>query len=196
MPAADAPVVWLPDVEHAAIVARADVRGDASSRNFALATARLRAHLHFDGHGRQIITLDNESCRVTLIVDGALASLGPVRLCVGSVGVSGLADHVYRLNALAHVLIAQRYFGPLRRPGAVDARHLRNSIIALDGERAGASRRQIASVIYGQTAVSQQWNDPSGRLKAMVKRDVLRGRRLVSGGWRDLITAGSFRARA
>jgi hypothetical protein len=32
-------------------------------------------------------------------------------------------------------------------------------------------------------------------LKAVTKRDVLRGRRLIAGGWRDLLRAGSFVAR-
>ena len=189
----DAPVVWLPDVEQAAIPVRVHANEIFGTRDFSLPLAPVRVHVHFDGYGRQIVTMENDVCRIVLIVDGAPVTLGPVRLQIGWVRLSCLAETVYQLNGLAHLLVAQRYFGPLRRPGPTDARHLRNAIIAYDGERAGASRRQIASFIYGEGAIKDEWSDPSGRLKAMVKRDVLRGRRLVSVGWRDLIVAGTLR---
>ena len=163
------------------------------SRDFTLTRLPVRAHVHFDGFGRQIVTLENASSRVTIIISGALATLGPVCLQIGWINLSDLSSHVYSLNALAHILMAQRYLGPPRRPATVDNRHLRNAIIAYDGECAGASRRQIAAVIYGENAIGNDWTDPSGRLKAMVKRDVLRGRRLVESGWRDLIAAGTFK---
>lgn len=191
--ALDAPVVWLPDVERAAIPARVQLEQSLDARTFTLPLDPSRVHVHFDGCGKQIVTIERDACRVTLIVAGALVTLGPVHLQIGWLRLSDLAGSVYHLNALAHLLMAQKYFGPLRRPGPVDARHLRNALLAYDGEHAGATRRKIASVIYGEDAVVEDWSEPSGRLKAMVKRDVLRGRRLVSSGWRDLITAGTYR---
>ena len=192
----DAPVVWLLDLERTALPARAQIDTSSTRRDFALPSGPTRVHVHFDGVDRQIVTLDQDTCRVTLIVDGALLTLGPVCLQIGWLNFPGLPEFAFHLNALAHVLMAQRYFGPSRRPGTADARHLRNAIIAYDGECARASRRQIAAVIYGAAMVADQWSDPSGRLKAMVKRDVLRGRRLVSGGWRNLVSVGSFAAQA
>lgn len=73
--------------------------------------------------------------------------------------------------------------------------HYRNAIIAIDGERAGATRREIASVIYGHDDVDSEWGQ-SDRLKAMVKRDVQRGRRLLAGGWRDLVAGRTATPRA
>ncbi|MEQ1696749.1 MAG: DUF2285 domain-containing protein [Hyphomicrobiaceae bacterium] len=181
------------DLEHGAISARARVDVKSPVREFFLPRPPIRTHVHFDGFGRQIVTLESEICRATVIISGALVTLGPVDLQIGWIGLSDLAANVCRLNALAHLLMAQRYYGPIRRPAAVDGRHLRNAIIALDGERAGATRRQMATVIYGEKIVSDEWAAPSGRLKAMIKRDVVRGRRLSSGGWRDLVIAGSFR---
>lgn len=186
-------MVWLADVEQAAIPARAQLEVGSGTQKFALPLGPIRVHVHFDAHGRQIVTIERDGCRATLIIVGGLVTLGPVRLQIGWLRFSDLAGSVYQLNALAHLLFAQKYFGALRRPGPIDAQHLRNAIVAYDGERAGATRRQIASVIYGDDTVIQEWSDPSGRIKAMVKRDVLRGRRLVSSGWRDLITAGTYR---
>lgn len=148
--------------------------------------------MHFDAYGRQIVTLERESCRVTLVVEGALATVGPVSLRIGWLQLSSLPEATSRLNVLAHLLMKQRLWVSPRRPGRVDAEHLRNAMVAFDGEAVGATRRQIASAIYGSTIVKDEWSDPFGRLKAMVKRDVLRGRRLVSVGWRDLLSAGTF----
>ncbi|MEQ1648932.1 MAG: DUF2285 domain-containing protein [Hyphomicrobiaceae bacterium] len=194
--APDAPVVWLPDVEHAAIAANAQITTDVLLRDFVVTALRIRTHIHFDGHGRQIVTIENENYRATLIIGGAVLTLGAVHLRIGHISISELAGHVSRINGLAHLLINQRFMGPQRRPSPGDAKHLRNAIIALDGEQVGVSRREIATVIYGHKTVVGEWSEPSGRLKAMVKRDVLRGRRLVEGGWRDLITAGTFKAEA
>lgn len=192
----EAPVLWLLDVERAALPARVQHTWKPQLNTFRLPREVIRTHVHFDARNRQIIVLENEICRTTLIADGALITLGAVRLQIGWIDLSDLAASAHHLNALAHILLARRYHGPSRRPAAVDARHLSNAIIAHDGERAGAMRRQIASVIYGEAVVDNEWSDPAGRLKAMVKRDVLRGRRLVTSGWRDLLTVGMFTVQA
>lgn len=193
---ADAPVIWLADLERTRLTAIAHPVQRQGGGDTLFPPPPVRVHVHFDGFGRQTVTLENNVCRETLVVGGALLTLGSARLTIDRIELSELPNAVYRLNALAHLLFGQRYRGPPTRPAAVDARHLRNAIVAYDGENAGASRRQIAAVIYGNRAASDDWSDPSGRLKAMVKRDVLRGRRLVFGGWRDFVMAGTFRAEA
>lgn len=192
--AVEAPVIWLRDVEKAAIATHAEMPQFGQAGDFSLSQLRVRVHVHIDIGKRQIVTLENKSCRVTLIVDGAPMTTRPVALHIERSSISALADHIQRVNELAHLLIAKKYLGPFRGPGPSDAKHLRNALIAHDGEIAGASRREIASALYGSDVVNSDWSEPSGRLKAIVKRDVLRGRRLVSSGWRNLITAGTFRS--
>ena len=63
----------------------------------------------------------------------------------------------------------------------------RTALIGLDGKRAGATRREIARVIYGDTAVAAQWSDPSETMKDRVKRSIKRGERLMNGGYRALL---------
>jgi hypothetical protein len=56
---------------------------------------------------------------------------------------------------------------------------------ALDGYLAGASYREIAISIYGAAVVLQDWE--SGHLKDQVRYAVREGKRLMNGGYRDLL---------
>ena len=79
--------------------------------------------------------------------------------------------------------------GRAEAQSAVDHRlELRDALIALDGKCAGVTRREIARVIYGHAAVAAQWSDPSGGMKDRVKRSIKRGERLMSGGYRTLLS--------
>lgn len=78
----------------------------------------------------------------------------------------------------------------LDRPGEVEREELRNAVVAIDGMHAQASRREIAAVVYGRDLVADQWSHPDGRLKAMMRRNSIRGARLVNGGWPALVARG------
>ncbi|TWT20313.1 DUF2285 domain-containing protein [Luteimonas marina] len=71
------------------------------------------------------------------------------------------------------------------RPGRTALLHLR-TLQALDGVQAGASQRQIATVLYGADAVAERWYS-DGQLRAHVRRLIARGRRLMQGGYRRLL---------
>jgi hypothetical protein len=195
LPAPIAPVVWLPERIQATLYVTADSIGDDVDQDFSLKDLPVRAHVHFDSSGRQLVVLDSDTYQITLIVAGALVTHGDVRLRFSSAGILSLERHVAALQVLLHVLQKRKLAGPPLRPGPVDAMHYRNAIIAIDGELAGASRREIARVIYGDIEVAKEWTQ-SDRLKAMVKRDVRRGRRLLAGGWRDLVAGGTVTLKA
>jgi len=73
-----------------------------------------------------------------------------------------------------------------RRPSRQAVVHMR-SLQALDGEAAGASHRDIASEIFGQTDVWQRWATNS-ELRAQVRYLLRRGHRFLDGGYLDLLT--------
>ena len=123
---------------------------------------------------------------------GPLVTLAPVKIHFHAAGIRMLNRHVDALAALAHVLAVSNRTSRSDRPGDVDRIKLRDSIIALDGDRAGATRREIAVAIYGPDRVADEWSEPNGRLKAVIKRDVMRGRQLVAGGYRKLVARGTF----
>lgn len=195
LPAPGSPVVWLPDRVVAKLTVTADLGDVIEDRDFSLSQLSVSAHIHFDATGHQIIVLQCETYQITLIVEGALVTLGDIRLQFSATAIHSLERHSAALKALLHVLNQHKLSGPSLRPGPADAMHYRNAIIAIDGERAGATRREIASAIYGRDDVDNEWSH-SDRLKAMVKRDVQRGRRLLAGGWRDLVAGGTVTPRA
>lgn len=59
---------------------------------------------------------------------------------------------------------------------------------AFDGAGAGASHRDIATTLFGAAAVADRWSADS-EMRAQVRHLVARGRRLVAGGYRSLLTA-------
>ena len=164
-----------------------------TTENLAIKNLPHVVHVHFDVRGRQFVVLKSSDFHITLIVAGALVTAAPFSITLGATRLADLDTQIRRLIALAHLVLGRRLTIPPDRPGQVERIKLRDAVIALDGERAGASRRQIASVIHGPARVAEDWTDPSGRLKAVTKRDVLRGRRLVSGGYRDLVSGGTNR---
>ncbi|MEM6554385.1 MAG: DUF2285 domain-containing protein [Pseudomonadota bacterium] len=64
---------------------------------------------------------------------------------------------------------------------------LRDTIIALDGELAGVSRRRIAEVIFGKNIIASAWNDGSQCYQKRTKRLVEKGEELMAYGYRNLL---------
>jgi hypothetical protein len=62
---------------------------------------------------------------------------------------------------------------------------LRDSLIALDCEWAGAKVREIAIVIHGRARIEREW--PDNGLRNKLSRDIGRGRDLRDGGYRRLL---------
>lgn len=58
---------------------------------------------------------------------------------------------------------------------------------ALDGWLAGASYREIAVALFGAERVTADWTDPRRHLLDRVRRAVVRGRRLMTGGYRQFL---------
>ncbi len=191
LPALEAPVVWLPALTHTLLHVDADCLGVDHNCDFDVRKLPFTVHVHFDADGTQHVVLEAPSFHVALVVTGSLVSMGPVRLQFASAGVCALDGHLDALGALAHVLLGRRIYRAADRPGDVDRSNLRDAIIALDGERAGASRREIATVIFGAERVAEEWREPNGAMKAVIKRNLLRGRRYVAGGYRAFIGGGS-----
>jgi hypothetical protein len=195
-PAPTAPILWLARYAEPIVHIQADYGGRDHERDFDIARLPFAVHVHFDADGIQHVVLKSPSCDVACRISGALVTAGPVRPIFMAHGVTGLSASLGNFGAFVRIVLGQRLQVAADMPGPVDRVRLRDAIIALDGERAGASRRQIATVIYGSETVANEWGEPGGRLKAVIKRDVQRGRRLVAGDWRALIAGRTFRALA
>ena len=97
-----------------------------------------------------------------------------------------------RITARAPPIVAVSVTGTSRmsnRPSALPrwttrTQNLRDALITLDGRRAGASYREIATVLYGAKTVAEDWHKG---LKERMHRHFKRGAKLSDGGYRDFL---------
>ena len=69
----------------------------------------------------------------------------------------------------------------------VEATRHRDALAALDRRNEGWSYRQIATFLYGETAVREDWSNPNRTMKNRVIRSIKRGQRMMTGGYRKLL---------
>lgn len=74
------------------------------------------------------------------------------------------------------------------RFGSLKLQNCLEALVALDGHLAGASYREIAKVIVGEDRVEAEWHGGQGALKTRIVRAVKRGRALMAGGYKDLLS--------
>jgi hypothetical protein len=97
-----------------------------------------------------------------------------------------LAARVQGLKRLAdivtHRCLRACLYSPERR-----ACRLMKALQAFDAMQAGASHRQIAVALFGETVVREDWCGRSDYLRLRVQRLLRFSERLVKGGYRDLL---------
>jgi hypothetical protein len=120
---------------------------------------------------------------VTLRLHGAHAAEGPVQLTFLVPGLSGAQDLGTLLAALPGLLVT----APRRLKRSRRQILMRDALIVLDGREAGASYRDIATVIYGARLTTDAWTSTSRSLSDRLLRAYRLGRALRDGGYRTLI---------
>lgn len=140
-------------------------------------------HVVIDTDGVEHLLLRTTDKCATLRLTGARAYRGPVRLTFIVAGRK-------RARALG-ALLAQ--FDDVVLGVDTDEKRtakrigLRNALIALDGDTAGATHFEIAAVIFGAARARQAWKGASRSMKELVRRARAKGRELRDGGYRELI---------
>lgn len=143
------------------------------------------AHLLIDDRKRNHLLLACGPLALQLLIEGGDLLSGPVRLNFIICGITRISASIDKL-AVLRKLLAPDYRRRLE-PNGWSARtlRLRNALVALDGHAAGASYRDVASVIFGKDRVASDWPDPA--LKDRVRRSLSRGATYANGGYRTLI---------
>ena len=98
---------------------------------------------------------------------------------------------IKQCQALLQLGRAPRSATASARPDRVALAHLR-SLQALDGAFAGATQREIASVVFGQACVANSWH-ADGELRAQIRYLIRRGRAFISGGYVRLVYGAARR---
>jgi hypothetical protein len=131
--------------------------------------------------------LIREGCRALQLLFKGENLFEPVRLLTDALveprRLRARLDGIECLNTIS----AGKSFPNRLFPRDPMARRLRQVLQALDGWLAGASYRDIAIALFGETRVAADWGDPRKYLFDQVRRAVRRGRTLMDGGYRDLL---------
>ncbi|MBU1210093.1 MAG: DUF2285 domain-containing protein [Alphaproteobacteria bacterium] len=187
VPAPTSPVVWTGASGARIIEARAGRSNISATGDLDMAEPSAVVHIHIDPIGNQHVVLSSSRQRVQMVITGVLITCSPVTLAFESLGVRNLRRAASDFTVLTQLLVNHAPLAADDRPGLVERRELRDALIALDGKARGASHRDIAKVIYGSERAVIEWGDSDSSMRQKIKRHLARGRRLMTGGYRDLL---------
>jgi hypothetical protein len=182
--APDAFVAWLPTIARRVLRARCTLAVAANAGNVvSLSAFRAMRSAVIGADGVPVVTMRRHGCCVGLMAHGWHALARPAAVTFEVEGLDELAGGIDCLRTLQRLLNPAACAG---MPATVQER-LRQALLALDGSLAGASYRQIATTIFGEDRVSEEWSAASRFLKERVRRLVAKGHALMNGGYRDLL---------
>ena len=184
-PARKAPVFWLPAISRRNVRARCDM---VSERANAMRLARFRAERSavIGVDGVPVVTMKGRGFNVRLVASGWHVLTRPAAVTFELDGFDDLATRIECLRML------QR----LTKPGAPALagrsrwnanERMFHALVALDGSLRGRSYRDIATTVFGQKRVTEDWSAASRFLKDRTRRLVTKGHELMKGGYRDLL---------
>ena len=182
--AANADVFWSPTITSRALTAVLTPSRDASQADFDLRRFSGHVALLIDADGRQQVVVRSSSQVLLLTLTGACALDADLRITFLNHGLDGSARASQAFKALAACIssLASRRL-PAWTPRSIS---MRSALIAIDGDAAGATYREIARVIFGAAHTDAVWRkNPS--LKDSVRHALQRGRAMMAGGYRRLI---------
>jgi hypothetical protein len=186
-PAYQSFVLWLPTASRRMVRARCTmVRSDAAANVMMLATFRAKRFATIGVDGVSVVTLKGDGSCVSLIACGWQALTRPVVVTFELDGFDELGVRIECLRTLQRLADPGSSTPAAPAPTAANER-LRQALLALDASLSGASYRQIATTIFGEERVSEDWNAASRFLKDRIRRLVAKGHALMDGGYRDLL---------
>jgi hypothetical protein len=156
----------------------------ASEADFDLRRFSGRVALLIDADGRQQVVVRSLPQVLLLTLTGACALDCALRITFLNHGLDGSARASQAFKELAACISSR---AP-RRPPTWTPRSLskRNTLIAIDGDAAGATYREIARVIFSARYTDAAWRKNQS-LKDGVRHALQRGHTMMDGGYRRLL---------
>lgn len=182
-PASTANVFWLPNVLTLTLAGTA-----ARAPNSDLCLARLPSvqQVMVDASGNQHLKFTSDRRTLSVILDGAAVAVAPARVVFHIDGFERLKSVSDGLATLSEILGHNAERSEDRHWRATGLA-MRDALIALDGNRAKAAYRDVATVIFGAQRTEKAWRSASTALKDRVRRALKRGLELAAGGYRELL---------
>lgn len=176
-------VFWSPDALPLTLSGTA-----ARALNGDLCLARLSGvrHLMIDAKGTQHLKLMSDRRTLSVILDGAAVAVAPARVVFHVDGLRNLERARDGFATLIEIL-RHNIERSEDRQWTATSLALRDALIALDGHRARATYRDIATIVFGAERTEEAWRSTSTSLKDRVRRALKRGLELAAGGYRELL---------
>lgn len=185
LPATMARPVWRRGWHSRVLVASAQGRGPPEDR-FDLARFAAIATLVRDADGPEHLLLSDGEASLRLDVEAGSLLEGPVCLTYHLAGLAALRGPLEVLSALRRL----GQSGRLDR-AAARSRNRRHILLlrAHDALQAGASQREIATVLLSGEAALARWRSEAPSLRSRSQRLVKGARAMARGGYRALLEA-------
>jgi hypothetical protein len=182
----NARLFWLPEIDPAVVGVHAEPVPLSDPEAFDIAAFPDQAELVMDRHGLEFLLIDDGRHQIELQVRSGTLSNGPVRLRCDVELFGGADAKLLTLTRLSAFRRTGRFPGSLFPPER-RAPKWALALQAYDGMQAGASLREIASALFTEKLVQEEWNGRSAFLKARVQRLLHYGRKMVNGEYRKLL---------
>ena len=143
------------------------------------------------GQGEQLL-LRQGGRSIRLNVRSGTLDQGPVRLRYALEGFARLEPQLLTLRRLVGLWRMGRMPGELFSPERRATRWI-ELLRTHDALVEGASQREIAAALFGSQAVHRDWRGHSDYLRLRVQRLAATARKLVDGGYRELLCAAPAR---
>lgn len=185
--APEARIIWHADLDPGTlhVLALPIEKGDPDQ----VEPARLRPWLAVatDADGQEHAVLSDGWHHIRLDIEsGSLSEGRPVLFHYRLVGVASAAPKILPLRRLLELCRRGR-FAPSLFPRDRRVDRWVALLQVHDALRAGASQREIASVLFGENRTFLDWRSSSDSLRSRVKRLVREARTMAAGGYRSLM---------
>jgi hypothetical protein len=183
--ARQANVLWTAHVHPAVLPVVAVANGAHGEQDLLpLTSSRCRTTVYLDPDGGQHVLFAQGGRFLQLEVkSGSVFSAGRLLPDVLA-SAAPVAVRTQTVRQLADLAASRDLRAPLYRPHT-QGRRLIQVLQALDGERAGASRRDIAIALFGEERVRRGWR--GANMRNRVRNAVRRGVALMNGGYMQFL---------
>ncbi|MDZ4842721.1 MAG: DUF2285 domain-containing protein, partial [Hyphomicrobium aestuarii] len=134
---------------------------------------------------KQYLRASRGSATLMLTITGA-SIFSNVRLSFQVPGCAQIGSGIEALRLFKGFLITAPSKLAVERPWTARWLALRDALVALDGDQAGASYREMAVIHFGEERVAAYWRTNSA-LKDKMRRALARGIEMRDGGYRALL---------
>jgi len=188
-PVCEATVIWAPEflkdaIDARIVSARSIIAADHLMRLEAFACRKVVLSLR---SGPDQLLLCDGGKRVQVNCLGSTA-LGDAAAILPLIALGrNFERQTLNIRRLIHLYAAGEAPDHLFKPDCKGVR-LEKVLTALDGWLRGDTLRDIAAALYGERVVAEDWAPEGGYLIDRVRRSIKRGRYLMQGGYKSLLT--------